>query len=112
MRYVKATITACKHINNNKIVTNDDDIIKNKIHSCDCGKVYSHRQGLHFHKKTCASQLKPVQKSSDTPTENIIVLQCEDKSNEQTQVSVLTSMVMEFVKDILYLQNIDTKNVS
>jgi|688.fasta_scaffold104719_4 hypothetical protein len=105
-------ITTRKHINNNKIVTNDDDIIKNKIHLCDCGKVYSHRQGLHFHKKTCASQLKPVQKSSDNPTENIIALQCEEKSNEQTQVSVLTSMVMEFVKDILDLQNTDTKNVS
>jgi hypothetical protein len=83
-----------KHINNNKIVTTCSDTIKSKQHLCECGKVYQHRQGLHFHKKTC-----------NTPT------QCQDKTNNQTQVSVLTSIVMEFVKDILDLQNTDTKNV-
>jgi hypothetical protein len=63
-----------KHINNDKLVTDEDNNIKCNIHLCDCGKVYSYRQGLHLHKKTCTSQLKPVKNSNDTPTENIFIL--------------------------------------
>ena len=83
-----------KHKNNDKMMSNDD-IEKSSLYLCDCGKVYRHRQGLHFHKKTC------TQSQSDTiPTENIIVVQ----HNDQNHISILTSMVMEIAKSNLDLQ--------
>jgi len=98
--YEKHLLTR-KHQNNDKMMTNDDTE-KSSLYLCDCGKVYRHRQGLHFHKKTCAqSQSEPV---DTTPTENMIVLQIEEHPEQPSEVSVLTSLVMEIVKSNLELQ--------
>jgi hypothetical protein len=92
--YEKHLLTR-KHQNNDKMMTNDDTE-KSSLYLCDCGKVYRHRQGLHFHKKTCSQS----QSSDTTPTENMIVVQHTD----QNHISILTSMVMEIAKSNLDLQ--------
>lgn len=91
--YEKHLLTR-KHQNNDKMMTNDDTE-KSSLYLCDCGKVYRHRQGLHFHKKTCTQS-----HSDTTPTENMIVVQ----HNDQNHISILTSMVMEIAKSNLDLQ--------
>jgi len=42
-----------KHKNVDKILTNVDILGPKKVHTCHCGKNYSHRQSLSIHKKKC-----------------------------------------------------------
>jgi hypothetical protein len=42
-----------KHKNVDKILTNVDILGPKKVHTCYCGKNYSHRQSLSIHKKKC-----------------------------------------------------------
>ena len=42
-------ITTRKH----KMLTNEGKKSTTRKYMCDCGKEYSHRQSLHYHKKTC-----------------------------------------------------------
>jgi hypothetical protein len=57
-----------------------------KIHKCECGKIYKHRQGLYAHKKLCTDKIK--------------------QPNIQTQVSTLdlTNLVVELMKSNNELQ--------
>jgi len=48
-------ILSSKHKNVDKMLTNvDADDIKS--YSCDCGKIYKHRQSLYVHKQTCVTK--------------------------------------------------------
>ena len=58
------------------------------LYFCECGKEYKHRQGLWKHKKLC-DENNNVQKSS----------------SEENQIKVLTSLVLDVVK-----QNQDLTN--
>jgi hypothetical protein len=42
-----------KHKNVDKMLTNVDIKSSKKVHTCHCGKLYSHRQSLSIHKKIC-----------------------------------------------------------
>ena len=51
-------IKTAKH----KSMTNNDikSVRKTEQYECVCGKIYKHRQGLHYHKKTCTSQNQQI----------------------------------------------------
>jgi len=55
--YTKHLLTT-KHKNNCNLITTNDNISqkspKTIEYSCDCGKNYKYRQGLHKHRKTCS----------------------------------------------------------
>ena len=46
-------INTRKHKNVDKLLTNVDILGPKKVHTCYCGKIYSHRQSLSIHKKKC-----------------------------------------------------------
>ena len=46
-------INTLKHKNVDIILTNVDIKDPKKVHTCHCGKIYSHRQSLSIHKKNC-----------------------------------------------------------
>jgi hypothetical protein len=46
-------INTRKHKNVDKMLSNVDILGPKKIHTCYCGKIYSHRQSLSIHKKSC-----------------------------------------------------------
>jgi|694.fasta_scaffold104719_2 hypothetical protein len=73
------------------------------LHICKtCKKEYKARNSLWYHAKTCT----PV---DTTPTENMIVLQIEEHPEHPSEVSVLTSLVMEIVKSNFELQRQSTE---
>lgn len=81
-----------KHINNDKLVTHDDNLSpknpqKVQPYKCSCGKVYKYRQGLSFHKKTCDYKEPTTQPNA---------------SNQQLQD------ILVIVKDVLIEQNKQT----
>lgn len=81
-----------KHQISDKFVTNDDKLSpknpqKSCTYECCCGKVYKHRQGLSFHKKTCVPK---------EPTTQAVV------TNQQIQD------ILIIVKDVLIEQNKQT----
>lgn len=83
-----------KHKNNDKSEINDDKLSPkvSKTYSCECGRLYKHRQGLCYHKKTC--ELKNIPDSSNIK---------EDYTDkEETELKVLTKLVKDVIK-----QNID-----
>ena len=48
-------ILSSKHKNVDKLLTNvDADVIK--PYTCECGKIYKHRQSLYVHKQTCITK--------------------------------------------------------
>ena len=57
-----------RHINTAKhqTLTNNDikSVHKLEQHECVCGKIYKHRQGLHYHKKTCTIQNQQLSETS------------------------------------------------
>jgi len=46
-------ISTCKHKNVDILLTNVDILGPKKVHTCYCGKKYTHRQSLSIHKKKC-----------------------------------------------------------
>jgi len=67
-------LTTRKHINNDKMITNNDEKIpKSPQYECSCGKVYKYRQGLHIHKKKCHH--KPSTTQTADPQQFQIILE-------------------------------------
>ena len=58
-------INTRKHKNIDKILTNVDILGPKKVHTCYCGKNYSHRQSLSIHKKTCITTEKQEDSQND-----------------------------------------------
>lgn len=73
--YEKHLITR-KHKYNDKMMTNNYQELKDepKTYSCQCGKIYKYRQGLHFHKKTC-NYKSPVEQNINTNSQFQIILE-------------------------------------
>ena len=94
------TCSSCKYITDNKKDFNKHNLTSKhlrltnylqkipeipKIFMCDCGKEYKHRQSLHTHKLKCIFQNNESENTSlDT---------------SQNDVSVLTNLVLELVKN-------------
>jgi len=74
------------------LTTNDNKIPKNpKKSTCNCGKEYKYRQGLHAHKKTCNFQ-KPVE-TIYQPHIDANFQQTIDIQNKQHE------LILELIKD-------------
>ena len=86
-------LTTRKHKNNyNELQLNGEK--SPKKFNCICGKEYHYRQGLYTHKKRCTIQLKNDITDDD---ENKII-------NSPDDVKMLTSLIMEVVKNNTDLQ--------
>ena len=94
------TCSSCKYITDNKKDFNKHNLTSKhlrltnylqkipeipKIFICDCGKEYKHRQSLHTHKQKC---ILPNNENENIPLDT-----------SQNDVSVLTSLVLELVKN-------------
>ena len=71
-----------KHKNNDNNDINDDILVQksSKLFTCDCGKNYKYRQGLHNHRKHCVflhnEIIKPEDKSvSESEIKILIVIE-------------------------------------
>jgi hypothetical protein len=80
-----------KHKNNDNNDTNDDALgpKSSKQFLCECGKTYNFRQGLHTHRKTC----------------KLIYNLYEDKKSNENNITTLTNLVMDVVKQNQELTN-------
>ncbi len=75
-----------------------------KIHKCQCGKMYKHRQGLYAHKKGCAEKITPpvVQTPiSTTDLTNMIVELMKSNNELQKQNAELQKQSHDFQKQLL-----------
>jgi len=67
----------------------DNNILKNTLtHTCECGKTYKHRQGLHSHKKTCNNNTV-VQPNITNVIDHVENLD-KNKDNESMILALLT----------------------
>ena len=90
-------INTRKHKNVDKLFTNVDILGPKKVHTCYCGKIYSHRQSLSIHKKKCKNN-EDSENSEDS--ENI------DKKDEL--INYLIKENQEFKNLILEIVKKDT----
>ena len=82
--YNKHILTGKHKLSVLSLTNNDNKISKNpKIFTCDCGKEYKYRQGLHTHKKTCNFK-KPVYNIDD---------------NFQQTIDIQNKLIIELLKD-------------
>jgi len=91
----KKHLLSTKHIKMSKC-----DDISTKLHKCNCGKIFSYRQGLSRHKRECeeanSSQYIPDNMSLDNPTILIELL----KQNHQEFKDIMLEERREFQKII------------
>jgi len=93
----KKHLLTLKHQNNDKTETNDDKFSQkvSKTYSCECGRIYKHRQGLSYHKKKSCE----IKNGSESFTPE------EDDEKEKTELMILTELVKDVIK-----QNQDLTN--
>ena len=75
-----------------------------KKHKCECGKIYSHRQGLYAHKKMCADKIKQLNIQTPIQTNDLtnLVVELMKSNNElQKQNSELQKQSQDFQKQLL-----------
>ena len=89
-----------KHKNVDKILTNVDILGPKKVHTCHCGKNYSHRQSLSIHKKKCNISENNEDSENSENSENI------DKKDEL--INYLIKENKEFKNLILEIVKKDT----
>ena len=92
--YEKHLITA-KHQNSDNCDKNSDNLSTKitKIHICDCGKSYKHRQGLSYHKKKCFIYNEEMSAGKLTT------------SSSESEIKILTNLVLDVVKQNQELTN-------
>ena len=80
-----------KHKNNDNNDINNDKLGPKvpTAHSCECGKIYKFRQGLHTHRKIC----------------KLINSSYEVNQNNKNDIKILTNLVMDVVKQNQELTN-------
>ena len=94
--YDKHLVTR-KHLNttkNNEIQQKKEQI---KEYACECGKSYNHRASLFNHKKTCTYEPEPESKPK-------LAQYIKEDPNENPNISFLTNIVIEIVKNNSDLQ--------
>ena len=104
--YSKHLLTT-KHKNNcNLITTNDNNSPKTIEYSCDCGKNYKYRQGLHKHKKTCSiyqgndiiespsslNKLESLEKVNNTDKELLIKMLLKNQDIMEKMIEIMPNL--------------------
>ena len=79
-----------KHQNTYKYLQKNAKNANEPIFTCNCGKLYKHRQSLYNHKKVCNGDI-PFLLSND--------------QNEQNDIKILTNLVLDVVKQNQELTN-------
>ena len=79
-------VMTAKHLNDNKMVTNDNEIVE---FSCaSCGKYYKYKSGLSRHRKKCLSYLKDfVDGSCKKLQQNQLIKTMEKLIEQNTELS-------------------------
>ena len=85
------------------MITNDYNITpkNSQSYSCECGKMYSHRQGLYAHKKKCNFK-KEIQEIDDGPTNE--KNEHNEKNEQQNDELSYKNMFIELMKQNQELQ--------
>ena len=108
--YNKHLLTT-KHKNNCKWITMDDKISPNSPEitefSCDCGKTYKYRQGLHKHRKTCFI----YQDNNSNITVNNILSNVDKTDVTQKLVELIMSKNQDFMKELVSNISVTNKDV-
>jgi hypothetical protein len=86
-------ILTLKHKKMTNGLHKDDDLSPKNFYICSCGNQYKHRQGLWKHKKIC----------SDKQNQDIFI--SEYKENKESELKILTNLVMDVVKQNQELTN-------
>ena len=84
-------LSTYKHKNSDNSDINSDNLSPKvaNFYTCECGNNYKFRQGLSYHKKKCN-----------------IILKCNGKeNNDETEIKILTNLVLDVVKQNQELTN-------
>ena len=68
-----------------------------KQYVCKCGKIYKHRQGLHFHKKDCNYVVVPINDKQNITDRLIESMQ--NNANLIIQNHIIQNQIIEIYKD-------------
>ena len=98
-----------KHKNVDILLTNVDKLGPIKVHTCYCGKIYSHRQSLSIHKKKCNKY------KIDENSENIENPENPDKKDELINYLIkenqeFKNLILEIVKKDTTINNNNNNN--
>jgi hypothetical protein len=94
--YDKHILTS-KHQNNYIKLQNELQLLQ-KVHKCDCGRVYKHRQGLWKHRQQCemlnaeAEQEKEKEKEED---KNVVLVENKEKDGEKELLVIFMKEMKE-----------------
>ena len=88
-----------KHIRNTQESINDIKKTEKNIHRCNCGKIYKYYSGLWKHSKICDYLLVDASNNETTKLNDL-----SNNSISNTEVSYLTNLVLEVVKNNTELQ--------
>lgn len=93
-------LTTRKHKYNDKMMTNNYQELNKepKTYFCQCGKIYKHRQGLHFHKKTCNCKAQVIQNTDINSQFQIILELIKDNKDIKDFLIEQNKQVIELAK--------------
>ena len=104
-----------KHQNVDKMLTNVDIKSSKKVHTCYCGKLYSHRQSLSIHKKNCPN----IENSENNQNieQNIDIDKNIDKKDELINYLIkenqeFKNLILEIVKKDTITNNNNNNNIN
>jgi hypothetical protein len=85
-----------KHLSTDKHnrVTNDYTKVAAAYH-CECGKLYSHRQGLYAHKKKCTAMNSIIVQNEETDYKGLLFRAMDQLQQQQTEMSTQRKELME-----------------
>jgi len=117
-------LTTSKHKLISKLVTNHIQSNSNAIekcstetpqkkskHTCECGKVYKFRQGLHYHKKSCQLELLEHSNSSQRSQEKVVSLFTQAMKDIFAEQTTAICKTLSTLKSNKFDEYEDTTNI-
>ena len=85
-----------KHLSTDKHkrITNDDTKVAKPYH-CECGKLYSHRQGLYAHKKKCNINNSIIVQNEETDYKGLLFRAMDQLQQQQTEMTTQRKELMD-----------------
>lgn len=85
-----------KHLSTDKHkrVTNDDAKVAT-AYQCECGRLYSHRQGLYAHKKKCNIMNSIIVQNEETEYKGLLFRAMDQLQQQQTEMTTQRKELME-----------------
>ena len=77
-----------------KRVTNDYTKVA-APYQCECGKLYSHRQGLYAHKKKCTAMNSIIVQNEETDYKGLLFRAMDQLQQQQTEMTTQRKELME-----------------